>query len=61
MPIYIMDQLLYAQEHKLPLEVAERNTGLPGDIIEKAWRHIDRIRDTTEYVRSAPPVYYLDR
>ena len=42
----------YAQEHKLPLEVAERNTGLPGDIIEKAWRHIDRIRDTTEYVRS---------
>jgi NAD+ synthase len=56
-----MDQLLYAQEHKLPLEVAERNTGLPGDTIEKAWRHIDRIRDTTEYVRSAPPVYYLDR
>lgn len=59
MPIHIMDQLLYAQEHKLPLEVTEKNTGLPRDTIEKAWRHIDRIRDTTEYIRATPPVYYL--
>ncbi|MDM7919578.1 MAG: NAD(+) synthase, partial [Methanosarcina sp.] len=59
MPIHIMDQLLYAQEHKLPIEVAEKNTGLPRDTIEKAWRHIDRVRDTTEYVRATPPVYYL--
>jgi NAD+ synthase len=61
MPIHIMDQLLYAKEHKLPVELAEKNTGLTRDTIEKAWRHIDRIRDTTEYVRSAPPVYYLGR
>jgi NAD+ synthase len=59
MPIHVMDQLLYAQEHKLPVEVAEKNTGLPRDTIEKAWRHIDRVRDTTEYVRATPPVYYL--
>lgn len=59
MPIHIMDQLLYAHEHKLPLEVTEKNTDLPGDTIEKAWRHIDRVRDTTEYVRSTPPVYHL--
>jgi NAD+ synthase len=59
MPIHVMDQLLYAQEHKLPIEVAEKNTGLPRDTIEKAWRHIDRVRDTTEYVRATPPVYYL--
>ncbi|WP_410507548.1 NAD(+) synthase [Methanosarcina hadiensis] len=61
MPMHIMDQLLYAQEHKLPIEVAEKNTGLPRDTIEKAWRHIDRVRDTTEYVRATPPVYYLGR
>ena len=59
MPMHIMDQLLYAQEHKLPIEVAEKNTGLPRDTIEKAWRHIDRIRETTEYIRSTPPVYHL--
>ncbi|HIH74158.1 MAG TPA: NAD(+) synthase [Methanosarcina sp.] len=61
MPMHVMDQLLYAQEHKLPVEVAEKNTGLPRDTIEKAWRHIDRIRDTTEYVRATPPIYSPDR
>lgn len=61
MPMHIMDQLLYAQEHKMPIEVAEKNTGLPRDTIEKAWKHIDRVRDTTEYVRATPPVYYLGR
>jgi NAD+ synthase len=61
MPMHIMDQLLYAKEHKLSLEITEKNTGLPGDTIEKAWRHIDRVRDTTEYVRATPPVYYLER
>ena len=59
MPMHIMDQLLYAQEHKLPLEVTEKNTGLPRDTIEKAWRHFDRVKDTTEYIRAAPPVFYL--
>jgi NAD+ synthase len=61
MPMHIMDQLLYAKEHKLSLEITEKNTGLPGDTIEKAWRHIDRVRDTTEYVRAAPPVYYIGK
>lgn len=61
MPMHIMDQLLYAQEHKLPLEITEKNTGLPRDTIEKAWRHIDRVKDTTEYVRAVPPVYYLGK
>ena len=59
MPMHIIDQLLYAQEHKLPLEVTEKNTGLPRDTIEKAWRHFDRVKDTTEYIRAAPPVFYL--
>ena len=59
MPMHIIDQLLYAQEHKLPLEVTENNTGLSRDTIEKAWRHFDRVKDTTEYIRAAPPVFYL--
>jgi NAD+ synthase len=61
MPIQIMDQLLYAQEHQLPLQVIEKSTGLSRDTIDKAMRHINRIRDTTEYVRAVPPVYYINR
>ena len=61
MPIHVMDQLLYSQEHHLPLHVIEKNTGIPRDKIEKAQRHINKIRDTTEYVRVTPPIYYLNR
>ncbi len=61
MPIHIMDQLLYGQDHSLPMEVIEKNTGLPREKIEKAQRHINRIRDTTEYIRATPPVYFLNR
>ena len=61
MPIHVMDQLLYSQEHHLPLHVIEKNMGLPRDKIEKAQRHINKIRDTTEYVRVTPPIYYLNR
>jgi NAD+ synthase len=56
-----MDQLLYSLEHNLPLQVIEKNTGLSRDKIEKAQKHINRIRNTTEYIRAAPPVYYLNR
>jgi NAD+ synthase len=61
MPIQIMDQILYAQEHQLPLQVIEKNTGLSRDTIEKTQRHINRIKDTTEYVRAVPPVCSINR
>jgi NAD+ synthase len=61
MPINVMDQLLYSQEHNLPLQVIENNTGLSRDKIEQAQKHIKRIKDTTEYVRATPPIYYLNR
>lgn len=61
MPIEIMDQILYGQEHKLPIEEVEKNTGLPRETILKAYKNVDGIKDTTEYIRSAPPVYYLNR
>jgi len=61
MPIQIMDQLLYAQEHKLPFQVIEKNTELSRETIEKTWRHINRIRASTEYVRAMPSVCYINR
>ncbi len=61
MPMHIIDQLLYSQEHNLPHNVIEKNTGLSRDKIEHAFRHINKVKDTTEYVRSSPPVYYLNR
>jgi len=61
MPMHIIDQLLYSQEHNLPLNVIEKNTGLSRDKIEHAFRHINKVKDTTEYIRATPPVYYLNR
>lgn len=61
MPVQIMDQLLYAQEYQLPMKVIEKNTGLSRDTIEKAWKHINRIKDSTKYVRAVPPVCYINR
>lgn len=61
MPIQIMDQLLYSFEHNLPFKVIEKNTGLPRDKIEKTKKHLERIKSTTEYIRSSPPIYYLNR
>ena len=60
MPIHILDQLLYAQEHQLSVEEIEKNTGLSEETINKTQRHINRIRNTTAYVRAAPPICYLD-
>ncbi|MDQ1254021.1 MAG: synthase [Euryarchaeota archaeon] len=61
MPMHIIDQLLYSQEHNLPHNVIEKNTGLSRDKIEHAFRHINKVKDTTEYIRTSPPVYYLNR
>jgi NAD+ synthase len=61
MPMHMIDQLLYAREHNLPLHVIEKNTGLSRDKIEHALKHINKVSDTTEYIRAAPPVFYLNR
>jgi NAD+ synthase len=45
----------------LPLDVVEKNTGLSRNQIEKAQNHINKIKDTTEYVRAAPPICYINR
>ncbi len=61
MPIQIMDQLLYGEEHQLPVEAIETNTGLPRETVQKALKHIDRIKSNTEYIRSAPPTCFINR
>jgi NAD+ synthase len=60
MPIHIMDQLLYGQEHQLSVEVIEKNTGLSAETINKTHRHINRIRNNTAYIRAAPPICYTN-
>lgn len=61
MPIQIMDQLLYGKEHKLSLDVIEKNTGLPRETIQNALKHIERVETTTEYIRAAPPTCFINR
>lgn len=61
MPIEIMDQILYGQEHNLPIGEVEKNTGLPKETILKAYKNVAGIKESTEYIRSVPPVYYLNR
>ena len=60
MPIQVLDQLLYGQERQLSLEIIEDNTELPRETIQRALKHIDKIKNATKYTRAAPPICYLD-
>ncbi|KGK97741.1 NAD synthetase [Methanococcoides methylutens] len=61
MPIHVMDQLLYSQEHDLPMEIIEKNTELSEEKINKVKRGIDKIKSASKYITSAPPICYLDK
>ena len=61
MPMHVIDQLLYSQERHLPLDIIEKNTGLSREQIEKALKHLDKIKSNTEYIRTSPPIYYLSK
>lgn len=61
MPIHIMDQLLYSQEHDLPMDLIEENTELSEEKINNAKRHIDRVRSATTYIASPPAICHLDK
>lgn len=61
MPIEVMDQLLYSQEHNLSVEEIEKNTQLSKDTIQRAQMHLNGIKNTTEYIRAAPPICYFDK
>jgi NAD+ synthase len=57
MPYEILDQLLYAQEHKLSPEVVKKNTGLDVGQIEWAEKHIHAMKSASKLLQLAPPVY----
>ncbi|WP_440951614.1 NAD(+) synthase [Methanococcoides sp. FTZ1] len=56
MPIQIMDQLLYSQEHDLPVDVIKENTELPEETINKAKKGIDKVRNAARYIISPAPI-----
>jgi len=57
MPYDILDQLLYAEEHHLPPEIVQKNTGLNTDQIESALKHIHTMKNASRMLQLPPPVY----
>jgi len=57
MPYEILDQLLYAEEHDLPLEMVKKNTGLDTGQIEWAKKHIHSMKHASRLLQLVPPVY----
>jgi NAD+ synthase len=57
MPYDILDQLLYAEEHQIPLEIVRKNTNLTISQIESAKKHIDRMKNASRMLQMAPPVF----
>ena len=57
MPYDILDQLLYAEEQKLPPAIVQRCTGLTSGQIEKALKHIHSMKNASRMLQLAPPVY----
>jgi NAD+ synthase len=57
MPYEILDQLLYAEEHELPLDVIKKNTGLEAGQIEWAEKHIHAMKNASKLLQLLPPVY----
>ena len=59
MPYDILDQLLYAEEHNIPLEIVYKNTGLNADQAESALKHIHTMKRASQMLQLLPPVYML--
>ena len=57
MPYTMLDQLLYAEEQKLPPAIVQRCTGLTSGQIEKALKHIHSMKNASRMLQLAPPVY----
>lgn len=57
MPYEILDQLLYAQEHGVPLAIVKKNTGLDSGQVEWAQKHIQSMKKASQLLQLAPPVY----
>jgi NAD+ synthase len=59
MPYDILDQLLYAEEHSIPMEIVYKNTGLNAGEAESALKHIHTMKKASQMLQLLPPVYML--
>ncbi|HDR72329.1 MAG TPA: NAD(+) synthase [Methanoculleus sp.] len=59
MPVGVLDQLLYADEHNVPLEMIEESTGLSAEVIRKGQQHVSRLRRAAAFTSAPPPVCLL--
>lgn len=60
MPVEVLDQLLYADEHELPLETIVESTGLPAEMILKGQKHVTRMKHAAAFTSAPPPTCLLD-
>jgi NAD+ synthase len=56
-PYAILDQLLYAQENHLSLEIVQQNTNLDMQQIEWANKHILSLKNAARTLEGPPPVF----
>jgi len=56
MPFNILDKLLFAQEHNLPVNVIIKNTGLSEEQISRAFKHIQGMRNSAKFLSMQPPI-----
>jgi len=61
MPVEVLDQLLYANEHGLPLDTIVESTHLPTEMILKGQKHVSRMMRATAFTSAPPPTCLLDK
>jgi NAD+ synthase len=61
MPVEVLDQLLYADEHDLSVEAIAESTGLSEDMILNGQKHIGRMKRAAEFTSATPPTCLLDK
>jgi len=55
-PYDILDQLLYAEENHLPMEVIQENTKMDKSQIDWANKHISSLKNAAKVIQLSPPV-----
>jgi NAD+ synthase len=59
-PYEILDQLLYAEENQIPLEMLQKSTNLDKLQIEWAQKHISSLKNAAKVLQVSPPILRLN-
>jgi NAD+ synthase len=59
MPFNILDKLLFAQEHNLPMNAIIENTNLLETQIMRAFKHIQGMRSSAKFLSMQPPICHF--